>query len=146
MKQLLGKLGIYDIASFKAFLSQFIKFGIVGVSNTLIFFAAYYPLVWFGVHYILANFIGFVLGTLNSFYWNRKFVFKQTDGNKTKQLIKVFMAYGLTVFLSTVLLFLLVDIIGISEFIAPLISFCFTIPTNFLLNKFWVFREVAPKK
>ena len=140
MKKLLNKLGITDLKSFKAFVMQFIKFGIVGVSNTLIGWAFYYSLIFFGVHYLLANLIGFVIATLNSFYWNRKYVFKQTDGKKSTQLIKVFASYGFTLFLSTTMLFLIVDIIGLSEFIAPLISIIVTVPLNFMLNKFWAFR------
>ena len=34
----------------KAGLIQFVKFGIVGCSNTLIGFGAYYAPVWLGVH------------------------------------------------------------------------------------------------
>ena len=140
MKTFLGKLGITDAESFKAFVFQFIRFGIVGVSNTLIFFVIYYPFLFIGVHYIIANFVAFVIATLNSFFLNRKFVFKKADGKKSAQLTRVFFAYGFTVSLSTVMLFLLIDIFGISQYIAPLITFCFTIPTNFLLNKFWAFR------
>ena len=141
MKKLLNKLGIYDLKSLKAFIMQFFKFGIVGVSNTLIYFSVYYSLVFFGIHYILANFAGFVIGVTNSFYWNRKYVFKQTSEKKRIQFIKVFFAYGFTLALSTSLLYLMVDIIGISEFIAPIINICFTTPINFMLNKFWAFRD-----
>ena len=141
MKKLLNKLGIYDAKSFRAFVWQFFKFGIVGVSNTLVFFAIYYPLLHFGVHYIIAHIIGFTIGTLNAFVWNRKFVFKQAEGKKSVQLVKVFVAYGLTGILSSVFLFIMVDIIGISEYLAPIINLCFTTPTNFLLVKFWVFRK-----
>ena len=145
MKKLLNKLGIYDLKSLKAFIMQFFKFGIVGLSNTLIYFSVYYSLVFFGVHYILANFMGFVLGVINSFYWNRKYVFKQTSEKKITQFIKVFFAYGFTLALSTSLLYLMVDIIGISEFIAPIINICFTTPINFMPNKFWAFRAPGAK-
>ena len=144
MKKLLNKLGIYDSKSFKAFIVQFIKFGIVGIVNTVLFFVIYYPLIYFGVHYILANIIAFIIGTLNSFYWNYKYVFKPAGGSKSRQLFKLFITYGFTVTLGSILLFILVDIIGISEYIAPIISFIFTVPTNFLLIKFWVFR--TPKE
>ena len=141
MKKLLNKLGIYDLKSLKTFIFQFFKFGIVGLSNTLIYFSVYYSLVFFGVYYILANFAGFVIGVTNSFYWNRKYVFKQTSEKKRAQFIKVFFAYGFTLVLSTSFLYLMVDIIGISEFIAPVINICITTPINFMLNKFWAFRD-----
>ena len=39
----------------KQIIVQFIKFGIIGVSNTLINIGIYYILVFVGVHYIIAN-------------------------------------------------------------------------------------------
>lgn len=60
--------------------------------------------------------------------------------NKKKGLIKVYISYGSTFLLSTGLLYLMVDIAGISEYIAPLINLCATVPLNFVLNKFWVFK------
>lgn len=122
------------------FCKQFIKFGLVGVSNTLISLVIYYILVYFNVNYIVANTIGFIVSVLNSYYWNNKYVFDKTEGGTVKPLIKVFMSYGSTFLLGTFLLFLMVQVIGLSELIAPLINLVITIPINFLLNKFWAFK------
>ena len=140
MKKLLSKLGIVDLPSFWAFAKQFLKFGIVGISNTLLALAIYYALVFFGVNYILSNTVAFAISVLNAYYWNRKFVFGQSGKSKPVQLAKVYAAYGLTFLLSTGLLFLMVDVLGISELVAPLINLCVTVPLNFLLNKFWAFK------
>ena len=64
---------------------QFIKFGMVGVSNTVVSLATYYLFTFFGVHYLIANALGFVTGTLNAYYWNSKFVFKEEAKEKWKQ-------------------------------------------------------------
>jgi len=40
------------------------------------------------------------------------------------------------------LLWLWTDVIGISKFLAPLISLLITVPVNFLMNKFWTFKTV----
>lgn len=122
------------------FCKQFIKFGLVGVSNTLISLVIYYILVYFNVNYIVANTIGFIVSVLNSYYWNNKYVFDKTERGTVKPLIKVFMSYGSTFLLGTFLLFLMVQVIGLSELIAPLINLVITIPINFLLNKFWAFK------
>ena len=125
-----------------ALAKQFVKFGIVGVANTLIQWAAYYPLVLFlNVHYIIANIVGFILSTLNSYYWNSKYVFPKKDQNRKSVIIRCFCAYGFTFLLSNALLGLMVDIIGISKMVAPIISLFITVPTNFALNKFWVYKE-----
>ena len=54
LKELWDKIGV-----------QFIKFGMVGVSNTVVSLATYYLFTFFGVHYLIANALGFVTGTLN---------------------------------------------------------------------------------
>jgi len=140
MKQLFFRLGVEDFSGIWKFVLQFIKFGLVGIINTLLFFCVYYSLSYFGVHYILANLAGFILGTLNAYYWNIKYVFK-AKGYSIRSLFKVYVSYGFTLTLQTGLLYILVDLIVISHLIAPIITLLITIPTNFLLNKFWSFKE-----
>ena len=141
IKELLYKLEITDLKSFKAFASQFIKFGIVGVSNTVVHLLVYYALLFIGVHYIICNILGFTVAVLNSFFWNRNFVFKKKTGSKSAQLFKVFIVNGFIVLFTTTLLFLWVDIIGISEMIGPIINMFFSVPLSFILNKYWAYRD-----
>jgi len=121
---------------------QFIKFGIVGMSNTIISLVVYYILVFFGINYIVANVIGFVVSVFNAYYWNSKHVFKVSENvSKLKSFMKVFASYGGSYVFSLILLVVLVDLIGISEYIAPLLKLVITVPINFVLNKFWAFKE-----
>lgn len=140
--KILEKFNIHDKESFLAFAWQFIKFGIVGLSNTAISLAVYYLFVFISKDlYMLGNVAGFVVSVLNSFYWNNKYVFKTGGkGKLLKKLGRTFVAYGGTFILSTVLLYLEVQVIGINEYLAPLINLCITIPLNFLINKFWAFK------
>lgn len=122
-------------------LKQFIKFGMVGVSNTVISLAIYYVFVFISKDlYIVGNTVGFFVSVLNSYYWNNKYVFKKTEAGNTKPLIRTFISYGSTFLLGTALLFVMVHYLNISEMIAPLINLLVTIPINFLLNKFWAFK------
>lgn len=125
----------------KEVIKQFIKFGIIGVSNTCISLAIYYILVWFNCNYIIANIIGFLVSTLNAYYWNNKYVFKNTTKNKFKVIIKVYISYGVTFIMSTCLLYVFVDVLKISKYIAPLINLCITVPLNFIVNKLWAFKQ-----
>ena len=140
------KLGISDTKSFKAFVLQFLKFGIVGISNNLIHLLVYYSLLYLGFYYILSNVTAFVIAMINSFYWNRRFVFKSHDGKKGIQLFRFFLVNGFVLLLGTGLMYVIVHILNISEFIAPLLLYIVTIPTSFLLNKFWSFRDNASKE
>lgn len=125
-------------------LIQFIKFAIIGFSNTLISYLVYAAGVYLGLHYMLANVLGFVISVLNSFYWNNKYVFRQEEGgrNTLHALAKTFLSYGATgLVLANVLLYLWVDILHISEYLGPIINLMVTVPLNFVLNKFWAFRS-----
>lgn len=126
-------------------LLQFIKFGIVGVSNTLISYVVYVLFVLGGVHYLIASLMGFVISVLNAYYWNNKYVFKSQDGEKRiwwKVLIKTFISYaGTGLLLSNVLLIVWVEVLKLSEIIAPILTLFITIPLNFLLNKYWAFKK-----
>lgn len=126
------------------FLSQFFKFGLVGVLNTALTYAVFFILVKINVHYQIANAIGFVIGVLNSYYWNNRYVFTTKEGeerNHIKALLKTFAAYGITgLVLQSLFLWLFVEHFGINSLIAQLISLCITVPTNFVLNKYWSFK------
>ena len=131
---------------------QFVKFGIVGVSNTLISYVLYVvSLMIFQnaeifpkTDYLVAQVIAFVLSVLWSFYWNNKMVFVQEEGKERsvwKALLKTYVSYSFTgLFLNSFLLILWVQILGISEFIAPIINLLVSVPLNFIINKFWAFK------
>ena len=126
----------------KKLFAQFMKFGIVGVSNTLISLGCYYVLVYFGVHYLLANGVGFVVSVCNSYFWNSRYVFKdKKEQSGLRDFVKVFCSYGVSFCLSSVLMVLFVQVLGISEYLAPILRLVFTIPLNFVMNKLWAFKE-----
>src|ERR1700730_2013653 len=61
---------------------QFVKFGTVGVSNTLLTFLVYTLLLKvFGVWYLAASAIGFLVGAINGFLLNRRWTFKEHVGD-----------------------------------------------------------------
>lgn len=126
-------------------LIQFIKFSIIGVSNTLISYLVYAAGVYFGLYYLSASVLGFVISVLNSFYWNNKYVFRQEEGERNPwyTLAKTFLSYGATgLVLANILLYLWVDVLHISKYLGPIINLMVTVPLNFVLNKFWAFRSI----
>lgn len=125
-------------------MSQFLKFALVGLSNTLIAYLVYAFCVYIGLHYLLANAIAFAVSVLNAYYWSNRFVFRKGEGESRSAiwtLIKTYLAYGSTgLVLASVLLWLYVDRFGISEYIAQLLVLVVTIPLNFIINKYWSFK------
>lgn len=123
-------------------IKQFLKFAVVGCSNTFISLAVYYVLIYLGVQYILANTAGFVISVCNAFYWSNKYVFTQkTERNTLKLFGKVFLSYGGSFLLSTILITVFVEILNISEYVAPLLRLIITVPLNFFVNKLWAFKD-----
>ena len=134
-------------------LMQFVKFGIVGLSNTVISYVIYVgTLILFqknnlipSVDYLVAQVIAFILSVLWSFYWNNKFVFEKADNeerNIVHALIKTYISYAFTgLFLNSILSLLWVEVLGIPKIIAPIINLLVSVPLNFVMNKFWAFRK-----
>ena len=124
---------------------QFVKFGIVGLTNNAISYVVYLVLIRLGMHYTPANIIGFTVSVFNSYYWNNKYVFKDEGGRVWwKTFIKTYISYaGTGIVLSNILLFIWIDFFGISAVVAPLINLIITVPINFIVNKFWAYKKVS---
>ena len=124
---------------------QFIKFGIVGLSNTVISLAVYELCLWLGVHYLLADPIGLAVSVVNAYYWNNRVVFgdgqKKPFSHHVRMYFKSLAAYGGTFVINLLLLMLWVEIAGIPQWLAPMINLCVTIPLNFFINKCWTFKK-----
>lgn len=141
MEKLLALLRSINRDNWKAVLIQFIKFGIIGVSNTLISTAVYYLFIWINTDlYFAGNVVGWIVSVFNSFYWNNRFVFKNSEFSWWKKLFRTYLAYGGSFVVGSLLLVLQVRVLCISEWLAPWINMVITIPLNFLLNKFWAFK------
>ena len=142
---LLSRLGMRDAGSAGALIVQFLKFGLVGISNTAVSLAVYYLFLWIDDSlYLWGNVVGWVVSVANAFYWNNKYVFAQhCEGFAPlmKRLLRTYLSYGATFLLSTALLYLEVDMLGWSAVFSPVINLLVTIPLNFLLNKFWAFQK-----
>ena len=130
---------------------EFLQFGLVGVSNTIISYLLYVVTLLLvsksGVKfdYIIANIVSWLLSVLWSFYWNNKFVFKKEEGEKRNiwaALFKTYVSYGFTgLSLNNILSVLWVSVLHISKMLAPIINLVISIPINFFMNKLWAFGK-----
>ncbi len=132
---------------------QFVKFGVVGVSNTLVSYLIYIATLlgmgYFGMlpdyDYVVANVVSFVLSVLWSFYWNNKYVFKKDEGEERsllKTLFKTYCSYAFTgLFLNNVLSILWVQLFHCPKEIAPVFNLVISVPINFVLNKIWAYGK-----
>lgn len=133
---------------------QFVKFALVGVTNTLMStFINWGTLLLLdqlggfeGIDKYIGNTVAFILSVLWSYMLNSKFVFKESEDSEKrvwwKTLLKTYAAYAFTgLGLSNIISWLCVDVWGISKYIAPLINLVISVPINYVMNKFWAYRQ-----
>ena len=122
-------------------LIQFIKFGIVGISNTLLTAL----IIWILLRVLhcsdyFSNFAGYIVGLLNSFIWNRKWTFE----SKTKVSITIFkfiVTFAISYLFQLGNLYVLLHFTHIDSYISQLISIVVYTLINFILNKNYTFKN-----
>lgn len=136
---------------------QFFKFGLIGVSNTILFYIVYLPCltgfkflrILSDIDYVVAQIFAFSVSVMWSFFWNNKYVFTLEDSGKRsfwKSMLKTYCSYSFTgIFLNSALLFFWVRVCCIPETIAPAINLIVSVPLNFIINKYWAFRGEQKK-
>ena len=137
---------------------QFVKFALVGVTNTLMATGINWGTLWIldeiggfeGIDKYIGNTVAFILSVLWSYMLNSKLVFKEDESGEKrvwwKTLLKTYAAYAATgLGLSNLVSYVCVDILGISKYIAPLINLVLSVPINYILNKFWAFKQKDKK-
>lgn len=123
---------------------QFVKFGIVGVSNTLLTFAIYTLLLKaFGVWYLAASAIGFVVGAVNGFLLNRRWTFAGHVGDSLTP-VRWGVVQGCGLALNLGLLYLFVDDAGIEKLLSQAFATVIVTVVTFLVNRAWTFRMHHP--
>ena len=127
----------------RAFL-QFIKFCLVGLSNTIICEGIYVVLLFFGVHYLAANIIGNLISILNAYYWSNKYVFKAEEGEQRvwwRVLLKTYATYGFSMLLSAGLLIFWLEIVKLELYMGPVLTLLGNLGIPGLLGKAGIVLE-----
>lgn len=122
-------------------LFRFIKFGLVGILNTLINWILFIILNILGLYYIISNIIAYSISTLNSYLWNSNWVFKYGGDNLKETSLKFIILNIIGLTLNTIILYLLVDIVGLRKLIALIITTGIVMILNYFINKIWVFKK-----
>lgn len=135
-------------------LLQFLKFGIVGVSNTFVDFAVLNLLMWLtgiykGKWMILLNSISFTCAVLNSYVWNKYWTFQARERKgMVVEFSKFFFISLIGIILNTGIVYLITTYIspffGIGKElwanIAKVTATFIALIWNFVGYKFWVFK------
>jgi len=121
-------------------LVQFLKFGIVGISNTLLTAVTIWLLlrVLHSSNY-LANIIGYVVGLVNSFIWNRRWTF-ENHAQIGATIFKFIVTFAVSYLLQLGFLWLLLHQTEIDDYFCQLLSIVVYTVVNFFMNKYYTFK------
>lgn len=122
-------------------IAQAIKYGVVGVSNTLITMAVIYIMMkLLGCREGLSNITGYVAGLLNSFIWNKQWTFKDSSAGWKHSAFRFAVAFVVCYVLQWGLVTVLNAHLSIDHYYNHLIGMVFYTILNFILNKFYTFK------
>lgn len=121
---------------------QMIKYGLIGVINTLLTGIIIFVLMnGFGVSFKISNAAGYIVGFFNSFIMNKLWTFKGNQTSTLRQFIRFAAVFAVCYFLQLGLVVFLVENLSISENIAQLAGMVFYTLIGFLLNKLFTFKD-----
>ncbi len=124
---------------------QFVKFGIVGVSNTLISFAVYTLLLkGFDVWYVAASGIGFAVGAINGFLWNRAWTFRGHVGDALTP-VRWFVVQSCGLLVNLGLVYLFVDGLGLDKLTGQAATIAIVTVLTFFVNRAWTFKGAGER-
>ena len=147
-------------------LKKFVKFGLIGVLNTLVDFGVFWvmdrwvvgrgpTLVLLGTAVAAGPYISiavaYVVANLHSFVWNKLWTFERRDRVTKGEAGRYLLTSAGYLLLSSVSLAVCIRILslpviaplvpeGWTNLLAKLPTACVTIFYNYLMNKFWVFK------
>lgn len=121
-------------------MEKFLKFGLVGVINTLITMIVFNGLKFIGVNILVANTIGYICGMINSYLWNNRWVFK-SNTKDVSTISKFIIVNVVAMLINNGILFVLVNEVGINSTISQALAIVITTVINFVGNKIWTFNK-----
>lgn len=123
--------------------AQWLRFAVVGVSNTLLSTAVFAGLVHLGVPYLLGSALAFALGALNSYTLNRRWTFR-SRGPRAPELARFACVQAVGLGANLALLAGLVQGAGIHHVFAQVLAFPAASIITFALSRQWAFKA-APR-
>ena len=125
----------------KKTIKQAIKYGVVGILNTLITAAVIWIMMkLLGCSDVLSNVVGYLAGVLNSFIWNKKWTFKSAEKWMGSAIRFGFVFAVCYLMQLGLLVFILNPFLPIDPYYNQLIAMVFYTAINFVMNKFYTFK------
>lgn len=121
--------------------AEAIRYGLIGVGNTLLTLAIIFALIyWLDAQPLLANAVGYAIGFCCGYVFNRLWTFRSqapVGRSVGRYVIAALVAYGL----NALVIHFGIEWAGVSEYwIQPVGAVVYTV-SLFVLSRVWVFRH-----
>jgi putative flippase GtrA len=118
---------------------QFVRYGVVGASNTALTFATYSVGVWIGVPYLVALIVGYIPGALNSYLLNRHWTFDAGHLAHSRAGTRFAIVQSCAILANLGLLYLMVHQLHTDKIVAQAILTVPVVAITFFINRTWTF-------
>ena len=133
---------LHTITPRKETIVQFSKFALVGALNTAISLAVFYLLYnLFSINYPIANLVSYIIGVINSFFWNKLWVFRRGSGNMVRESLIFLLVFAVSYSIQYISLWGMVEVAGINPNWAQLPAMAVYTIVNYLLNRYVTFKK-----
>jgi len=122
---------------------QFVKYGIVGASNTALTLGVYTLAVKLGVPYLLALLIGYLVGGINSYVLNRRWTFRAGHLAHSSVGTRFAAVQVFAILANEGLLYLFVHDLHVEKILAQAILTVPVLAVTFYVNRVWSFADEA---
>ena len=127
---------------------QFISYFGVGGAAALVEWVAFYLFdTVFGIQYLMATVLAFILSTTANWFLGRVFTFKDSayKDRKLREIVLVFLVSAIGLLFNLALMYLFVTVFGMNtnilKTVAKILATGIVFIWNFLARKLWIYKE-----
>lgn len=125
-----------------AYLSRFLKFGVVGCTGTIIDFGlTYICKEWIKINKLIANAIGFTVAATSNYILNRIWTWESTSQQVGLEYAKFFGVSLIGLGLNTLIIYILNDKLKWNFWLSKVLATGVVLIWNFLANNFFTFAN-----
>jgi putative flippase GtrA len=122
-------------------IGQLAKYGVVGISNSLIGFAIYVAAVKLGVQYLIASTLAYAVGSVNGYFLNRRWTFRGGGLSRASSAGRYAAVQVAALVGNLVLLYALVHLVGVEKIVGQAIVVAIVFLSTFAANRVWSFTH-----
>lgn len=121
--------------------TRILRFAIVGILNTIITYIIYVVMRWMDFPPGLSNAVGYIAALINSFIWNKLWVFEMRHTNVWREIFYFCMAFLLAYGSQYAFFKTMIDCVGLNEYLVQFLGLFIYGAVNFVMNRVLTFKN-----